>query len=674
MKPLESFEKDPERLRSGMVNWLLLSVSYAVLPYCLYVSWWVWPAMIALLSWRYFLERRGRPLPRTWVKATLVVLLVVVLFLEQQTIMGRDAGASFLIVLLGIKLLEVKRRRDFFVVSFLLYFMVVGALLFSQAILMSLYLLTVVLVVTSSLVQLQMGQDRKTSGFSHRFAWKLMGQSLPLALLLFILTPRLQGHWAFQFHQFGMGLQENMQPGDIAKLSTDEHVAFRVEFPNGDIPKSGNLYWRAFILWETRDGGWYIGRRPDPATVRRPPKEGLIVQRVTLMPHAQRWFPALDHPVLPSENIALRGGYILDSYFSLYKKWQYTATSSLSAPMMEMAPDISRLTLQKPRLINPRIQALVRGWQDQSSDPEAIVRSALKYFRDEGFQYTLEPGTYYRGDPIAEFLFERKKGFCEHFASAFTYLMRVAGIHSRLVVGYLGGEYNHYGNFMVIRQKDAHAWSEVWIPDKGWIRVDPTAALSADHIDQSLEARHALTQAEMTAQEASERVAASRSTWMPPWMQKLTWNMSLWWGMGEERWDNWMTEYDGAAQESILRRMGLKRFGWQIVIGIITLCILITMALVSAWLRKPARIMDPEMRLYHSFCSMLASAGAAPESWEGPIAFTSRAAKHFPSHAPMIEEVGRIHAHLRYGPGGPSSSSLKTLAEKIRRLRRIFRS
>lgn len=667
-----SFEKDPDLLKQGMVNRLLLSMVLIVAPYMLDVPIWVGPFVAALLIWRHRLERLGRPLPPTWAKAVLVGGVMSALLLDQGTLMGRDAGATFLITLLAIKMLEVRRRRDFIVVSFLLYFMIVGALLFSQAILMTVYLMGATFLVTASLVRLQMGGDRALSRQSWGFTWRLFRQALPLAIPLFVLFPRMQGHWALQLYQISMGLQETMEPGALAKLATDDHVAFRVEFPGGTMPSGNHLYWRAFILWETDGVRWKPGRRPE-WQVPSPPSGPTVEQTIVLMPHTQNWFPALDHPVRATSGLHLNAARTLESNFGLYRKWQYTAWSSLDAPVTEMSPFIRDQSLQEPRRVSPKIRLLVRQWKEQSPEPEAVVRSALQYFRQHGFIYTLSPGVYSSADPVSEFLFERKQGFCEHYASAFTLLMRVAGIPARVVVGYLGGEFNPYGNFMVVRQKDAHAWSEVWIEGKGWVRIDPTAAISADFMDPALGVRQAMASGGLSASEASERQARARIPWLPSWLQTATWSVSLWWGLGEERWDQWMTQYDGATQESILKRLGLKDFGWHLVIGLITAAILTTLAVLATRLRRPARETDPVRRLYRSFCNSLATAGTSPEPWEPPLTFTRRAAQRFPTHAAAIEEIGDLHTRLRYGRPGQERITLKALAEKIRHFRRKFR-
>ncbi|MBI4028170.1 MAG: DUF3488 domain-containing transglutaminase family protein [Verrucomicrobia bacterium] len=663
------FAKDSRRLPSGMVNWLLFSMGCVVAPYSIHLSWWLFPLVGLLFAWRCFLEVRGHPLPSLWVRIILMIGLVLLVLIDQQTILGRDAGAAFLVGLLGVKLLELRTARDFVLVSFMCYFLIVGALLFSQTIFMCLYLAGGLFVITTALVRMHLAPEMKAAASrSFRLAFRLLLQSLPLALLLFIFIPRIQGKFAFQFHQLSMGLSESMQPGDIARLNSDNRIAFRAEILSSDPPKAANLYWKGFILWETDGIRWYLGRRPWSAAQEPPVTSRGLQQRITLMPHAQNWVFALDRPVRSPEGAILRPGQILESRFKLYHKWQYLVASDVQSRSQEMSSDIQYLTLQLPKKAEPRVAALASRWRQQTSDPEKIIAAALKFFHDEGFRYTLNPGRYSGNEPLSEFLFERKQGFCEHFASAFTFLMRQAGIPARLVVGYLGGEYNPYGRFFVVRQNNAHVWSEVWIASKGWLRVDPTAAISAERIDPALAARRAAAEAGLGAADVAERLHGARA-WQPRWMRRSILTLQLYWGVCEDQWDRWVISYDAFAQENLLRHLGFKRLSWMVIAGFLVIMAAVTVGFIFSLLALRGKKPDPARQLFRRFCSKLASHGLAPHSGEGPLHFSRRAACRFPAEAAAMNEIGQRYVRLRYGKPEAGTESLRVLSRQIRRMR-----
>ncbi len=653
------YTKGTIQLTPPQVRMLLVTVTFVLLPFLFFLSWFTMPMLLIFVTWRYYLEVRQAALPSFLTKLALLSLLTGLIAWDQQTLLGRDAGTSFLMGLLGIKLLELRTPRDFIVICLLCFFMIAGALLFSQSLIMVFYLACAIILIHSSLARLHSTAPNQPEVFSAwRFTTRVFYQSLPLALLIFLCFPRMQANFAFQLRPSITGLSDYMQPGDIARLANDARIAFRVDFPNHDKP-AGIPYWRGLIFWNTDGREWHVGARPRPAAQAHIPNQPGITQQITLMPHAQRWMFALDYPIAAPARTIFAAGSILESRSIVFRKTQYTVRSHLSGNPQDMSLDIETKTLQLPRRLSPRMVSLVREWQAKAPQPRDMVQTGLRYFHDNGFLYTLSPGRYDGPDPMGDFLFDRKQGFCEHFASSFALLMRIAGIPSRLVAGYMGGEYNPYGGFMTVRQANAHVWVEVWLPDEGWVRIDPTAALSSDQIETSVQNLLRTNGAAPGSETALDPTAGANPA------RRFVHFMRLWRELIEDRWDRWVLAYDLQTQENILKFLGLESRGWLWVGTMLLLATFTTLWTVTHFLKRRSRSQNPLEHMYRTFCNRLAAAGVSRHSWEGPLAFGQRAAKHLPSQANPIQTLASLYADLRYGPVS-TSTQLGEFQERLR--------
>ncbi len=637
------FAKGKLQLTPSQVRALLLTAAFVLFPFVFYLSWYITPLLLLFVAWRYFLEVRQTALPSFYTKLALLIIVISIILLDQGTLLGRDAGTSFLMGLLGIKLLELRTSRDFTVVCLLSFFMVAGALLFSQSIFMVGYLLVAIVLIFAALARLHSTSSDHGECFSSwQFSSRIFLQSLPLAILIFLCFPRFQARWAFQLRPATTGLSDFMQPGDIAHLATDERVAFRVDFPEEGKP-SGALYWRGLVFWNTDGREWHVGAR-HLSQQKLVPKEASVLQKITLMPHSQKWMFALDYPMASPPGTSIFWGNVIESRTIIFRKMQYSVRSSIGAHPQDMSEDIKKKSLQLPKQLSPRIVQLVTAWQARAKSPHDIIRSALNYFHDGGFLYTLNPGRYDNLDPYGDFLFNRKRGFCEHFAGSFALMMRIAGIPSRLVAGYMGGEYNPYGHFLTVRQANAHVWTEVWISNEGWVRVDPTGSLSLDQIEQSvqnlLNASGAASGGEDTRDAGASGILAHRFVRI----------MHLWRELVEDRWDRWVLGYDMQVQEDFFKSLGIGSFAWLVIFATFGGVLFFTLLGVAWWLKRRSKSADPLEGMYRSFCRRLSAAGVERSLWEGPVDFAQRAAQSLPSDAREIKKIGILYAELRYGP------------------------
>src|SRR6266581_3217982 len=465
--------KSAEALPLAPLVALVAAATLTVAPHALWLPWWVDATAAVLLVWRAALALRSRALPARWLLLLLTLASATGVFFSYRTIMGRDPGVTLLVLLLFLKLMETRERRDVFVVAFLVYFVALSNFFYSQSIPTAALMLLTVFITTATLVGFSAPQrpvmdDAKTAG-------RMLLQAGPVMLLLFFLFPRVQGPlWGMPQDAYtGMtGLSETMSPGSISGLSLSDSIAFRVKF-KGQTPPRGQLYWRGPVLSDFDGTTWRVGL-PQLRRDMRIGVEGAPVDyEVTLEPHNRNWMFALEMPTVLPPGARVTSDYQVISLTPVRSRMRYEMRSypNFAATSGADPADLA-LALRFPRVFNPRAQGLAREWRDSSGDNAAIVRRAVEFFRSSRFEYTLSPPLL-GSNSVDEFLFNTRQGFCEHFASSFVFLMRAASVPARVVTGYQGGDTNPVDGYMVVRQADAHAWAEVWLAENGWTRVDP---------------------------------------------------------------------------------------------------------------------------------------------------------------------------------------------------------
>jgi hypothetical protein len=289
----------------------------------------------------------------------------------------------------------------------------------------------------------------------------------------------------------------------------------------------------------------------------------------------------------------------------------------------------------------------------------------LDYFKNNGFTYTLTPGTMDPEAPLEDFFFNKRKGFCEHYAATFTLLMRAAGIPARMVIGYQGGEYNTAGSYLVVRQSDAHAWSEVWLEDKGWQRVDPTAAVSPERVEYGMELSRTLSS--MGPLEGDSRSDAIRRAMRKSFFKKLLRFLEQHWDNINNKWDLWIMTYDRFRQRDILESIGLSGFSQWSLIGVLIIIIPTLFIVISLLLKRKTLSSHPLVRYYRQFYRKTAKKGIKPAPWEGPLDFQLRAVDAFPHKIGEIQQVIDLYINLRYGKLPVTNESLKRLKHLVRR-------
>ena len=585
--------------------------------------------------------------------------------LTYGTALGIEPGFSIILLLVSLKLLETNTVRDFQVVALLGFFLALCDLFFTQSFTVWLFVAAITVLLTAALVHFHRGESAGGFRGALRRGGVLLLQALPVVVLLFVFFPRSQQQFVMQFSQplTGRGgMSDSLSPGSIASLALGRELVFTAEFPRGQMPSMSVMYWRAGVLWRGEGLAWWLGQplRPERRAVALGGTP--VLQHIVLQPHGALWLYALDRPASEVRGAHMEVGGFLASNRPVLKPLRYDVLSRPDDREATLPADQRFRATEKPARISPHVQALVSAWRTAHADDRGLVDAALHYFRNERFTYTLTPGTYDGGDPLDDFLFQRRAGFCEHYAAAFASLMRIAGIPSRVVLGYHGGEYNALGHYVIVRQSDAHAWCEVWIKGEGWERVDPTEMIAPDRLSSGLD-----TFLENRA--AADPNAAQRSAAATGW-RELRRELRLVWDDVNYQWDLRVLGYDEDTQRNVLAGLGFGDFGWLETGVWVAVVIALLLGSIGLWQRRPGRPpLDEAGRAYARFCRALAAAGLPREPWEGPHRFGERAAAHFAAHAAAIREITALYARLRYAPDAPPAADFLRALRALPRLR-----
>jgi transglutaminase-like putative cysteine protease len=568
----------------------------------------------------------------------MTLLVAAGLFFSYGLSFGRDANVALLVILCGLKLLEMNSQREALLVCFLSYFLIITNFLYSQSIPTALYMGIVMVVATATLISLSDEKNSLSTRQRLRLSSTLLMQALPVMLVLFFLFPRVAGpFWKLPLdsHSGITGLSDSMSIGDVSQLSLSDEVAFRVKF-DADIPPPEQRYWRGPVLWWTNGRDWKSGFQQyqliDQLNIH--PTDQAFDYAVTLEPHNERWLFALELPIQAPTEASMTPDYRILAEQPVRERMRYQLRSYTHYRADLITNVQERLALQLPRGKHPGARALAAQWRQES--PEAIVERALRYFNEEPFVYTYTPELLL-DDPIDEFLFETRQGFCEHYAAAFTVLMRAAGIPARVVTGYLGGNVNPIGNYLIVRQRDAHAWSEVWLPNKGWVRIDPTNAVAPTRVEQGIES---------ALPTAFNPLDLSRDSPLVKIWQQL----GNGWDALNNGWNQWILGYGPARQRELLSRLGMPGIDWggmAVALVIIIACLLLGYA-VWMFLVPQLAVRDPAQQIYLRFCKKLARQGLHRHPSEGPLDFASRVSAARPDLAAPIQNIIELYVQTRY--------------------------
>ena len=616
------------------VLWLLAGLALVVAPHTPRLPWWLNLIALMLFAWRIYLAWGERALPRKWLLALLVAGGIVGVYLTYRTVFGRDSGVALLVLFLSLKLMELHQQRDALVLVLLSYFLALTNFFYSQTLPTAGLMLACALVNTASLVNF--AAPARALRANLRTAGVLLAQAAPVMLILFFLFPRVQGPlWGLPQDAYSgvTGLSDSMSPGAISRLSQSDAIAFRVKFRENMPPRS-QLYWRGPLFWDFDGRTWRPGDARPYAQVKFQALGRPYDYEVTLEPHNHNWLFALELAAKVPPNANLSAEHLLLARTPVRSRMRYDMRSFTNFTQGEEDDADERAPgLRLPAGFNPRARRLAQQWAAGGASGAAIVQKALSHFRDEGFVYTLEPPLLGR-DSVDEFLFGARRGFCEHYASSFVFLMRAAGIPARVVTGYQGGEINPVDQYLIVRQSDAHAWAEVWLQGRGWVRFDPTAAVSPVRVESGIAA----------AVPATDPLPLMARTTLV-WLRGMRYN----WDALANKWNQLVLGYNPERQREFLSSMGMNEPSWENMALTLFWCVVVLLALLTAWLLRRLRNADPVQRAWLKFCAKLGKYGCERAAHEGPADFVERSATRYPAKAARIRAIGERYVALRYG-------------------------
>ena len=632
---------------------LCLSVAAVLALHAPHLPLWLRGVLALLIALRWLQRRRGGHVPPL-LRLGLVALLLATVIATYGTLFGRAPGAAFAVGLLVLKLLESERPRDARATVLFAAFLLMSALLFGQGLLMTLLVAAALLPLLATLTALQ----PEPGADAGRVLWSapalLLAAALPAALLGFVFVPRLStplwGAPADTAARTGVG--DTMTPGEYTQLLVDDSPAFRVGF-DGPVPPRAQRYFRGVVMehfdgrtWSTRGSG-QLG----PAVEAMRPTAPVVRYTVTLEPTQRHLLFALDTPLDAPAGATLTRARTLLRTKPVDARLRYDA---VSAPQRILEPVLSpaarRLGLQLPAGFDPRARALAAQWRARfGNDKAAIVQAALRMFHDGGFRYTLAPPPLGRNS-VDDFLFDTRAGFCEHYASAFTFLMRAAGIPARVVGGYQGGFHNRLGHYLLVRQSDAHAWSEVWLSAAGWTRIDPTAAVRPERISLG----------------AGAADAGSGAWYQADWLRGLRNRIDI----VNRLWDQAVVGFNALRQRGLLTRFGINGSDWRSLAALLAggASVLMAIGLALALYERPRG--DALTRGFARLQRRLERCGLPRRAGEGPRDYLLRAADRLEdADSAQLLELMATYLHLRYGSLRPPAETVHNWIQAVTKFR-----
>jgi len=634
------------------LTWLSASLAIVIAPHALRAPWWLTLLTLCLYGWRFYSMLSRAPLPSRWLVIAVAFIGMLGVWMEYRTLFGRQAGVLLLMLFSGLKLLESRHHRDGAVAAFLGYFLIITNFLYTQSIPTALVMCVGVFAITATLIGFS--APNRSARDNLRTAALLLAHAAPAALVLFVLFPRVNGPlWGLPQDAYaGMtGLSDTMSPGNLSQLALSDAIVFRATF-EGEPPPQPLRYWRGPVLWDFDGRTWSAGL--GHLVNFQPPRGAGRSYRysVLLEPHNRFWLFTLETAASLPERARMSFDGQVFSTSPVRSRLRYDMVSMVNP---EREPNETRSTLNRalrlPAEYNKRTLALAEGWRRAGGSDADMLTRALDFLRGGRFSYTLEPPLL-GVNSVDEFLFDTKAGFCEHFASAFTVLMRAAGVPARVVTGYQGGDLNPVDQIITVRQSDAHAWTEVFIAGRGWVRVDPTAAAMPSRVDIGL--ARALPQDQ------------GLPLLMRPSMEWLRGARYRWEALSH-KWNVWVLGYNPERQRDLMLSFGMRDADWHKLTAVLfTFLGAMTLALLVWSLRRLTRP-DPVQKAWQAFCRKLAARGVVRAPQEGPRDYSTRAARALPAARRPILRIGALYIALRYGNGAdkPATARLQRLVRQL---------
>ena len=640
---MQVFIDDSRWIKHDNLSWILVAQALAILPILFHLPLWLGVVWLLALVWRVQIYLERLPFPSTFVKAVTAGVIVTALILSSAGKFSIDLLIGLFFSAYVLKLLEFRKKRDGLLLVFLGFFAIATQFLFVQTMLAAAYgfLSCVVLLAAWKVLYF----DRPASiNTKLKSGGRLLLHALPLMVLFFIIMPRIEPLWSLpSLTSSGRtGFGDTMSPGDVGKLVESSATAFRVEF-EGDAPPKESLYWRGLVLDYFDGRSWRVYPR-NSAQEQQKAKPILGAKTrytVTMEPHGQHWLFALTEPVslkLNNDKVKQDQRLFITSKKPVNQRVQYSVESVLS-DRHGQRQSLNEKTLAEnlliPRGLNPKTQQQVQQWLDEGLNPQQIIQRALDQFT-RSFYYTLEPALLGRHS-IDDFLFTTQKGFCEHFASSFVFMMRSAGIPARVVVGYQGASKSDVQDYYVVKQSDAHAWAEVWLQGIGWLRIDPTAAVAPERVETGISEALSDSDLQFVGSNALDQFPLARFIAQHADAIGYAWN-------------RWVLSYDNRSQQGLLEKLFGGTEYWRIALVVMLASFMIGAGFYLYFvLSNRARHVPQEVRLINRFIKKAKKLGIEPNQGETISSLIKRITVKYPELADPAIELGGLFERVAYG-------------------------
>lgn len=610
-----------DALTTTSSRWVIATLVLAILPHLAKMPIWLPLALSLLVFWRWTQRSEPYKPPHMVIRVIVTILGVSAVLIAHGSIIGRRAATTLLTVMLVLKLIELVRLRDGRLIVSTSFFLTATHFLFNQDLVFLPWMMACAVLGLAALRILHENSLNLDTGVSRQFdvqenlkpllsmSGRILFLALPVTLALFVFFPRLASPlWGLPEYALDgkSGLSDSMRPGRIQQMFLDDSPAFRASF-NGPIPSQGELYWRGPVLWHFDGTTWTQGymQRAERYQIP-PPSEAAWWYEIQLEPHERHWLFALDYPTQWPEGSFVTHDHQLVTRQPITTLTRYEIST---APEFKDLPDglpfhSRHRSLTLPPERNVETIAMMEEWRRETPDPATLVQRALNYFREQEFFYSLEAPPL-GANGVDEFLFDLRVGYCEYYASAFVVMMRAAKVPARVVTGYLGGSYNSVGDYLLVRQSDAHAWAEVWLEGEGWRRVDPTAMVSPERVELG----------------ASAAVNYSRGWQDWSWMRHFQTSIDA----ARNLWNQWVLSFDARRQERLLNPIGIKGLKHQHLIMFLVVLLGAAGFIIHLMLQRQNRPdRDQAEYLYRKALKRLKKLGLNKSATEGAMDFAQR--------------------------------------------------
>lgn len=675
--------KEIYRLPRTALIWILSSLVVVSLPHIIRMPFWLTGLCLFCIGISVLIFQGRISHPGSKIKTAVVFMVLVAIILQYgRDIFSTDAIVAVLIVGIALKLLEMKKRRDVMLVIYLCYFSVLAEFIYSQAIPVAIYMSFCIVIITSALMSITQTEEFQRPMRTLKLSSLVLMQSIPLMAVLFLLFPRIGPLWAVPFQSASgvTGLSDQMSPGDIGDLTRSGDVAFTVQFTSY-IPDYRDLYWRGLTLNEFDGRQWTRGRggRFQGFQYLGANKQQIypwfrdiqylgdpVSYNVIMEPTQQNWVYTLMMPAIMNERLWMRREFQIGTERPISQRYTYEADSYLEHIVdLDISDRMRESSTELPDEGNDRSREFAQKLYEQSASDRDYVDAVLSYIRNEQFFYTLSPSLLGE-DSIDDFLFNTHEGFCEHYSSAFTFLMRSVGIPARVVLGYQGGEFNKYNETLIVRQYDAHAWVEVWLEGEGWVQVDPTAAVAPGRIEFG--SQFTFQEDENFLDDEVFSMLKFRST------SSLINDLILRMEMIDYSWNRFVLNYDVGIQFALFSRVFNAVTKEKIIYALLGMFFLLIAVVAIIVLRKPAeKPQTPANQLYLKFCRFLADNGISRQAGEPPLHYRERVCALQPQWSNEVSRITDIYMDIAFNDNQPDrvEDKLRKLKQEIQKFRLI---